>query len=189
MTRHDHLRRLLERFTPADAREREHRSRILQLLEASPEAFSRDHYVPGHITASAFVLDPSRTSLLLILHGKLLKWLQPGGHIDPEDSDVLAGARREVFEEVAVSALSPVGDGLFDLDVHAIPARGDQPVHEHFDVRFLFEAHARHFSAGSDARDARWVPIAELLSQGPDSIYPSDDSVLRAVRKLRGVSA
>ena len=188
MTRHDHLRRLLETFTPADTQEREHRARILQLLDSSSQAFSRTHYTPGHVTASAFVLDPSRTALLLILHGKLLKWLQPGGHVDPEDSDVLASARREVREEVAVAELSLVGDGLLDLDVHAIPARGDQPAHEHFDVRFLFAAKDRHFSAGSDARDARWVSIDELLHQGTQSEYPSDDSVLRAVRKLRGVT-
>jgi 8-oxo-dGTP pyrophosphatase MutT (NUDIX family) len=189
MTRHHHLRRLLETFTPADTQEREHRARILQLLDSSSEAFSRTHYSPGHITASAFVLDPSHTSLLLILHGKLLKWLQPGGHVDPEDRDVLESARREVFEEVAVAALGQIGDGLLDLDVHAIPARGDQPAHEHFDVRFLFEAKDTRFTAGSDARDARWVPIEQLLGHGTrtPSEYPSDDSVLRAVRKLRGL--
>jgi 8-oxo-dGTP pyrophosphatase MutT (NUDIX family) len=191
MTRHHHLRRLLEAFTPADTQEREHQTRILQLLDSTPqsEAFSRAHYTPGHITASAFVLDPSRTSLLLILHGKLLKWLQPGGHVDPEDRDVLESARREVFEEVAVATLSQVGDGLFDLDVHPIPARGDQPAHEHFDVRFLFEAKDTHFAAGSDARDAHWVPIEQLLREGTQSEYASDESVLRAVRKLRGVTS
>jgi 8-oxo-dGTP pyrophosphatase MutT (NUDIX family) len=192
MTCHDHLRRLLEHFEAADAREDGHRRRVLQLLDATAAPFSREQYVPGHVTASAFVLDPTRSSLLLILHGKLLRWLQPGGHVEPDDADVLQSARREVLEEVGVSALTPVGDGLLDVDVHTIPARGEQLAHEHFDVRFLFVAPDTQFSAGSDARDARWVPIAELLRAAAqpelESAYPSDDSVLRAVRKLNTVS-
>jgi len=186
----DHLRRLLEAHQPADPREQEHKSRILHLLEHSERPFSREQYAPGHVTASAFVVDPSRTELLLILHGKLKLWLQPGGHAEPEDADVLQSARREVLEEVGIAALAPLGPGLLDVDVHAIPARPDQPAHEHFDVRFLFAAEDRFFLAGSDAHDARWVPLAELRASTPKtSPYPSDESVLRAVRKLAQVLA
>lgn len=183
MPRRDHLRRLLEAHVPADAREEAHKSRILRLLETSEQPFSRTQYAPGHVTASAFVLDPGRSELLLILHGKLHLWLQPGGHVDPEDPDVLGAARREVLEETGVALLEPVGSGLLDLDVHDIPARADQPAHAHFDVRFLFTTPSRDFRAGSDARDARWVPIAALRAGG-SGVYPSDESVLRAVRKL-----
>jgi 8-oxo-dGTP pyrophosphatase MutT (NUDIX family) len=188
-TRHDtrshHLQQLLTSFEPADAREHAHRARTLQLLATTAEPFSRTQYAPGHITASAFVLDPTGTSVLLILHSKLQRWLQPGGHVDPEDRDVLHAARREVLEEVGVSQLTQIGD-LLDLDVHDIPARKDQGAHAHFDLRFLFKAGDLAFQAGSDANDARWVPIAHLLA-GHDAEFPSDESVLRAVRKLSGV--
>jgi hypothetical protein len=72
------------------------------------------------------------------------------------------------------------------VDVHAIPARGEQPAHEHFDVRFLFTTRTADVIAGSDARDVRWVPVRELLSapEAGEALLPTDDSVLRAVRKL-----
>jgi hypothetical protein len=66
--------------------------------------------------------------------------------------------------------------------VHEIPARGDTPAHQHFDVRFLFEARSHDARAGSDARQVRWVRLTELLTGAPD--LPTDESVLRAVRKL-----
>jgi 8-oxo-dGTP pyrophosphatase MutT (NUDIX family) len=185
----NHLRRLLQALTPADERERRHRARILALLDDSAAPFSRAQYAPGHVTASAFVTNPARDALLLILHGKLGLWLQPGGHVEPDDADVLASARREVREELGLDAIDVVGDGLLDVDVHEIPARGADPAHEHFDVRFLFSTAADSFKAGSDARDARWVPVGALLGPEPDRSLTTDESVLRAVRKLATLRA
>lgn len=188
MPRQAHLRRLLEDFVPANEREQRHQARILQLIERTQAPFSRAQYAPGHVTASAFVANADRSALLLILHSKLQLWLQPGGHVDPEDNDVLESARREVLEEVGLSDLELASPGLFDVDVHEIPARKDQPAHEHFDVRFLFTTREREAKASSDAQAARWVPVAELLNAAAGSPYPSDESVMRAVRKLHGVS-
>jgi 8-oxo-dGTP pyrophosphatase MutT (NUDIX family) len=70
--------------------------------------------VPGHFTASAFVLHPSGEALLLILHRKLGMWLQPGGHLESSDVDHLGAARREVAEETGVSRLA-LRDELFDV--------------------------------------------------------------------------
>jgi 8-oxo-dGTP pyrophosphatase MutT (NUDIX family) len=183
------LRTLLERLEPADALEEAHRARVLALLAEASDPFEREHYTPGHVTASAFVLDPARERVLLILHGKLGRWLQPGGHVDASDASVALAACREVLEETGldVSYNRPKAGGapaieLLDVDVHEIPARGALPAHEHFDVRFAFEATHTDARAGSDAKQARWVSIAELLSGGPH--LPTDESVMRAVRKL-----
>jgi 8-oxo-dGTP pyrophosphatase MutT (NUDIX family) len=186
MPRHSHLRSLLEALTPADAREREHKARFVRLLADSQAPFSREQFVPGHVTASAFIVNEARDALLLILHAKLGRWLQPGGHVDADDLDVAHAAEREVREEVGLEQLTP--NGVLDVDVHSIPALHSQPAHEHFDVRFLFTAKEARVVAGSDAQAARWVPIAELLrpaSSTPAAAHlPHDESVLRAVRKL-----
>ena len=154
------------------------RERMLALSEIAGDPFDRGHFAPGHFTASAFVLSPDERSLLLILHGKLHRWLQPGGHVDPTDTDLLAAARREVREEVSIHALDAIGTGPFDLDIHDIPALKD-PAHAHFDVRFLFRARDLAFEAASDAKAARWVPLDEINAQ------ISDRSVMRAVEKLQ----
>jgi len=163
---------------PTDGLERSHLRRMLTLLSSPSDPCAREHFTPGHFTASAFVLNPAQDSLLLIFHGKLARWLQPGGHVDPADMDVLAAARRELSEEVGLSDLPLVRPAIFDVDVHDIPARGRTPVHAHFDVRFLFQAHDEGCRAGSDAQDARWFRLDEI-----DAAL-SDPSVLRAVRKI-----
>lgn len=168
---------MLDAFEPADATEAGYARRMRELVEA-PEPFLRGAYDPGHFTASAFVLSPDARSLLLVLHGKLGRWLQPGGHVDPGDADPIAAARREVAEETGLTDLQLASPGLFDVDVHGIPASPREPGHEHFDLRFLFVAPTWAHEAGSDARAARWVPLGEVAALG------SDESVMRAVRRL-----
>ena len=185
--RHRHLRTLLAQHQPFDDLERAHRDATLALLDVPGDPFAHDHFEPGHVTASAFVLSPDGESLLLILHGKLHRWLQPGGHIEPEDADVLEAARRELMEEVSLHQLplSPLVSGIVDIDVHVIPARrnvqghGDDPEHRHFDVRFLFQAEHWQFDAGSDAHAGRWIALSAITH------VESDASVMRAVTKLQ----
>ncbi|HEX7480536.1 MAG TPA: NUDIX hydrolase [Polyangiales bacterium] len=180
--RREHLRALLQALEADDATEARHKSRMLELLDVADDPFSGEHYVPGHFTASAFIVTPNASALLLILHQKLGRWLQPGGHMEASDVDVLQAVRREVHEEVGLVDLPLRQSGLLDVDIHAIPARGAVPAHEHFDVRFVFEAPTQEATAGSDARDARWVSLNEVES------IESDASVMRAVRKLRSQS-
>lgn len=176
------LEKHLRSHRPADQNEAVYLERMKALLAVPGDPFARDHFTPGHFTASAFVLSPDRGSVLLIFHRKLQLWLQPGGHFDPSDLGASEAARREVVEETGVSQMTlglPEG-GLLDVDIHAIPAhpRRGEPEHEHFDVRFLFVAPSLDFVAGSDAQAARWVALEDVEDSG------TDDSVCRAIRKL-----
>jgi 8-oxo-dGTP pyrophosphatase MutT (NUDIX family) len=171
-------RRDLDRYQPIDERELGFRRRMLALLDG-PAPFARSHYEPGHLTASAFVVSPERDQVLLIFHRKLGIWIQPGGHIEPSDASLRAAALREVREEVGLALPEAPEASVFDLDIHGIPARKTEPFHEHFDVRFRFRAPSLSFSASPEVADARWVELSKI-----DQVT-SDESVLRAVRKLR----
>lgn len=164
-------------YLPLDQRERAFRERLLGLFD-TPDPFSRRQFTPGHLTASAFVLSPEGDALLLILHKKLGIWVQPGGHIETGDAGLEAAARREVAEEVGLELPSDVGGSIFDLDIHAIPARKDEPAHEHFDVRFCFRATTRVVQASEEVASSSWVELSRITQQ------TSDESVLRAARKL-----
>lgn len=176
------LREQLNGYLPTDAGEQGFVARMLELTRAEA-ACARSHFEPGHFTASAFVLSPNLSELILIHHRKLGIWVQPGGHIDATDPDLESAARREVAEEVGLHELRPLttSHALFDIDIHAIPARKDEPRHEHFDVRFAFVASTRDFERSEEVADARWVPLDNVRA------ITTDPSVLRAVDKLRAL--
>lgn len=177
MGRVAHLRSLLDAHRPTDPRERAYLARMQGLLERGESCFARDAFDPGHFTASSFVLSPDDGALLLILHAKLGLWLQPGGHLEPHDANIVAAACRELSEEVGLTDVELVRSGILDVDIHTIPSSRD-PAHEHFDVRFLFRAHDLRFSPGSDAKEARWVSLDEVPTAH------SDASVMRAVERI-----
>lgn len=144
------------------------------LLASGEDGFSRYHYTPGHITGSAFVVHPSDRSVALVHHDKLDMWVQPGGHVEPDDPSVEAGARREVTEEIGLHRLEPLGP--VDIDIHTFPARGVQPTHLHYDVRYAFRSVGGELIAGDGVREAAWVTVEEATGM--------DESVARAVRRI-----
>ena len=170
----------LRAYEPADERERAMRDRLIAFVGVHPDAFERALQI-GHVTASAWIVDPTRTHALLTHHRKLGKWLQLGGHADG-DPDVRAAALREAREESGLRSLRFARDAIYDVDVHAIPARPGEPAHEHYDVRFALEADPEEPLVVSDeSHELAWVPIAELAS------YGADESVLRLARKTPGL--
>ncbi len=143
------------------------RRQILQFCSEHADALHRT-CLTGHLTGSALVVDPSRKASLLIHHTKLDRWLQPGGHADG-DGDLGRVALREATEETGLTGLSLVLPAI-DLDIHDIPARGDEPAHLHLDVRFLVLAPpgavANH---NHEAIDAKWVTLddaADYMADG-----------------------
>lgn len=55
----------------------------------------------NHYCASAFIINPYDKKILLVKHADYDKWLQPGGHIEPDETPEDA-AVREVYEETGI---------------------------------------------------------------------------------------
>lgn len=153
-------------------------ARMRELLLAPGDPFSRRQLEPGHFTASAFVLCPERRRVLLIRHPKLGRWLQPGGHIEPYDGDLAAAAQREASEETGVALEGPLG-GIFDVDIHDIPANAKDAGHQHFDVRYAFIARSDRLEVSPEVLGARWVELPEV------ALLTDEVSVLRCTERLR----
>lgn len=168
----------LRAYEAFDPRESAMRDRFVAFLSVHADAFERA-CVPGHVTASAWIVDPAYARTLLTHHRKLGKWLQLGGHVDGE-RDVRRAALREAHEESGLRSLRFVGPAIYDLDVHAIPARGAEPAHEHFDVRFALTGDPDEPLIVSDeSHELAWIPLDALRE------YGADESVLRLARKTR----
>jgi 8-oxo-dGTP pyrophosphatase MutT (NUDIX family) len=147
---------------------------------------------PGHITASVWLLSDDLQRCLLTHHRKLSRWLQLGGHVDGE-TQVVRAALREAREESGMQRfelLSPQQRVVpIDLDVHPIPARGDEPEHLHWDVRFLLRAvPGQQLVVSEESNDLQWVERSRLAE------FTDEESVLRLDRRAedwlgRGVVA
>lgn len=166
------LLELLARHVPSDAKEREDLERMRAFATELPSPFSRSQPT-AHFTGSAVVVDPSGERVVLIHHGKLKRWLQPGGHAETVDGGSMeASALREAHEETGCQVrLHPTAPRPLDVDIHRIPSRKDEPEHAHLDVRYLVVAdnpealvHDPNESSG-----AQWVGWADALERADEA--------------------
>ena len=183
---------LLDRYARLHPDEAACVAKLRDLVASRPECFLRT-CLPGHVTGSAWIFSPDRRRFLLTHHRKLDRWLQLGGHADGE-SDVAAVALREAQEEsglgpFALLSAGPAGEPALplDLDVHAIPARGGEPAHEHHDLRFALVAARDDVRLSDESHALRWFEMAELETVLP--ALGADASLVRLGRKARALGA
>jgi 8-oxo-dGTP pyrophosphatase MutT (NUDIX family) len=180
MFRHTFLT-LLREYSPPSEVEQMKRDQTIAFVEAHTDCFRRE-LLTGHVTGSAWVVNPKRDKVLLTHHRKLDKWLQLGGHCDG-DYDVLRVALREAVEESGVFDIIPVHPDIFDLDILLVPERRTatvfEPEHWHYDARFLLLADDTvPLQITPESNDLRWVPLNEVER------LTEEESVLRMVRKV-----
>jgi 8-oxo-dGTP pyrophosphatase MutT (NUDIX family) len=154
MTLHADALGSLRDWRPAEPRQETLRRAFVDLLDRRADALDR-MCAPAHITASALVIDGSADRVLLVLHRKIRRWIQPGGHVEAADATLAGAALREATEESGIAGLT-IEPGILHLDRHPAPCRPGI-VDEHFDVRYLVRAPAGAPPAlSAESLDVRW---------------------------------
>jgi 8-oxo-dGTP pyrophosphatase MutT (NUDIX family) len=173
---------LLQQYVERNPNEQKAANEIISFVgnHEDAELFDRKNFT-GHITASAFIINENKDSLLLLKHKFLNRWLQPGGHVDYTDSSLIAAAKREAEEETGLGAneLRIVSITIFDIDNHLIPVniKKQELSHTHHDIRFLFQSSQHIISiADEESTGSKWVPLEDLAE---------DESFGRVARKIR----
>jgi 8-oxo-dGTP pyrophosphatase MutT (NUDIX family) len=166
MSLHQSVVDTLSRWQPGDPAQDALRLAVLAFVLARPDACERA-CAPGHVTASALVLDHTGRDTVLTLHPRLGRWVQLGGHCEPSDPDIASAALREAEEESGISGLT-LDEMPAALHVHALVCALGVPTH-HLDVQFVAHAPKNARIARSDeSLDLRWWPLADLP---PDADY------------------
>ncbi len=155
----------LSRWHAPDPEQDALRHAVLAFVLARPDACARA-CAPGHITASALVLDHSGGHALLTLHPRVGKWLQLGGHCEDSDSDISAAALREATEESGIEGLRIEPD-LAALHVHPLTCSLGSPT-RHLDLQFIVRAPAgAEFVCSAESLDLRWWPLDAMPQDDP----------------------
>ena len=165
------VRTLLERLEahrPQDEREAADLERMQRAARRVPLPTGRNDF-PEHFTGSAVVVSADGRRVCLVLHAKLNRWLQPGGHCEPADAgDLSATALREAREETGLSVA--LEGELLDVDAHVIPARKDEPEHTHLDCRFLVRQTGGELAHDpNESHGAQWLSWDEALARADEA--------------------
>ncbi len=149
----------LERYQPEGATDIADIRRVQALLESAADPYRRD--LPLHVTASALIVHPPTSRVLLRWHQRQQAWLQVGGHGDPGETDPLVIVAREAEEETGLTDLVPWPDGEVKhvVIVHVPPGKGE-PAHEHADVRFFMATATPDAIRAENAQaQLRWLTL------------------------------
>jgi 8-oxo-dGTP pyrophosphatase MutT (NUDIX family) len=143
-----------------------------------------------HFTATAFIVDSQKRTLLL-WHNRKQRWMPPGGHID-EDEIPSDAARRECKEETGLD-VEIIGDPQQDLFadcsyegrmlikpvlmlLEEIPGSTEhgKPDHQHMDFVFIARPldESQELNPESDETvELRWFTREEIAELGEDEMY------------------
>ena len=158
----------IKNYRPWNEQERQDQAVILAFLDKDPDAFYRTNLL-AHMTASAWVVNPQRSKVLMVYHRLYDSWSWAGGHADGEE-DLLAVALREVREETGVQRLRPVTEEIYSLEVLTVDGHEKHgryvPSHLHLNVTYLLEAEEEQPLRVCEAENTgvAWFSLADALA-------------------------
>ena len=132
----------LESYVPYNEQEEKDKEFILHCLKHQDQIFTRENEMV-HMTASAWIVNPERTKVLMAYHKIYDSWAWLGGHADGED-ELLKVAMKEAKEESGLKNVRPVSEDIYSLEVLTVNGhvkKGEYvSSHLHLNVTYLLEA-------------------------------------------------
>ena len=172
----------LSAYIPYNEQEARDRALLLECLRREPDVMTRQNPL-AHFTASAWIVNPARTRVLMVYHNIYHSWSWLGGHADGE-SDLLAVARREAQEETRIEHLTPIQTGAISLEILDVPSHVKRgrfvPCHLHLNMTYAFVGDDRDAlqNKADENRAVQWLPIDKLAD------FVAEPAMLPIYRKI-----
>ena len=132
----------LRAFCPFNEQEERDRNLILESLGRGEQIWTRENE-RAHLTASAWVVSPDRSRVLMVYHNLYHSWSWMGGHADGE-RDLLQTALREVREESSAQGVRALLPDIFSVEILTVDGHEKRgryvSSHLHLNVTYLLEA-------------------------------------------------
>lgn len=177
------LRAQVEAFVPVNEQEERDKNLLLRWIDSGADILTRENEV-AHLTASAWVMSPDRTKVLMAYHNLYDSWAWLGGHADGE-SDLLAVALREAAEESGIGAVRPVTEEILSVETLCVEGHEKRgryvPCHLHLNVTYLLEADPdQPLRIKPDENSAvAWIAVEDIPKKSTEKWF-----VERIYRKL-----
>lgn len=158
----------IDAYTPSCEQEACDKRLMLQLMRTNTNLLERSNE-SAHFTASAWIVNQSRTKTLMVYHTIYDSWSWVGGHADG-DANLCAVARRELEEETGVRGARLAHDGILSLEV--LPVAGHMrrgsyvSSHIHLNLTYLFEADESEklLVNAAENKAVRWFSFEDALA-------------------------
>lgn len=132
----------INRYQPTNDEEKMDKESICNWITGSKNLFSRENY-QAHFTASSWIVNKSRTKVLMVYHNIFHAWSWTGGHADL-DEDLRHVALIEAIEETSIKNIRLLSPSIFSLEVLTVDGHYKMgkyvSSHLHMNVTYLFEA-------------------------------------------------
>lgn len=175
-------------YQPEGEVEAAEKESFLQFINAfGDRAFAREN-LPGHFSASAWIVNPARDKVLMIFHKMFNSWTWVGGHADGMQN-LQHVAAKETQEETGVKDIRALLDEPLDINVLSVSNHVKKgrlvPRHLHYNAVYLFEAdeNAPLRIKPDENSGVAWIRIEDIAEKCLEKhMFPYYERVMRKVR-------
>ena len=157
----------IKNYKPYNEQEAKDKDLILKCINLHDDILTRENTI-AHITSSGYIVNKSRTKVLMIYHNIYKSWAWTGGHADG-DSDLLHVAIKEAKEETGIKEARPITNDICSIDILPVNAhikRGKYVAsHLHLSVAYILEADENEELVVKEDENSgvKWVDIDKVL--------------------------